>query len=66
MAIVDGVRVSIGDHISFKSDFEQYGKVVQILGDMLVLESEHESGFDGAYIGGMRYTQVHVDECWID
>ena len=64
MARVDGKVVEIGDFVGFKSDIEQYGKIVKISGNQLVLKAS--STFDGEYIGGEEFTTVDAERCWID
>ena len=67
-AIIDGTKIKNGDWVGFKSDTEQYGKVVEIkrgrYSTILVLENEY--GFDGDYIGGDTRTTMNADECWVD
>ena len=66
-AMVDGVKVKVGDWVCFKSDIEQSGKIVQIkkgFGDTLVLENAN--GFQGDYIGGDTRTQVSARDCWVE
>jgi len=66
--MVHDVLVKIGDVVAFKSDFEQWGKVIDIkrdwMGDQLVLENTH--GFDGHYIGGSTITTQMARDCWAD
>jgi hypothetical protein len=64
MATVDGRVVQIGDFVGFKSDIEQYGKIVEINGSNLLLKAS--STFSGDYIGGEEFTTVHASSCWID
>ena len=64
MATVDGRVVQIGDFVGFKSDYEQYGKIVKISGNQLVLKAS--STFGGDYIGGEEFTTVYAPDCWID
>ena len=64
MATVDGRVVKIGDFVGFKSDYEQYGKIVKIQGSNLVLKAS--STFSGDYIGGQEFTTVYAPDCWID
>ena len=64
MARVDGKVVQIGDFVGFKSDIEQYGKIVEINGSNLLLKAS--STFSGDYIGGEEFTTVHAASCWID
>lgn len=65
---VDGQVVKVGDYVGFKSDIEQYGKIVEIkqsyMGASLVLENT--SGFSGDYIGGDTITTELARDCWID
>ncbi len=66
--MVHDVLVKIGDTVAFKSDIEQWGKVIDIKrdwkGDQLVLENIH--GFDGHYIGGSTITTQMARDCWAD
>ena len=64
MTRVDGKVVEIGDFVGFKSDIEQYGKIVKISGNQLVLKAS--STFSGDYIGGEEFTTVDAERCWID
>lgn len=71
MARVDGRVVSVGDVVSFKSDYEQCGRIVgfskTMMGsDVLILESSSDEGFGGEYIGGSMRTQELASDCWID
>ena len=67
-AIVEGQEVKIGDWVSFKSDIEQGGQIVDIkktyMGTALTLENKH--GFSGDYIGGDTITTEEASDCWID
>ena len=67
-ALVDGQPVKVGDYVGFKSDIEQYGKIVEIkrsyMGVSLVLENKN--GFSGDYIGGQEITTELARDCWID
>ena len=67
-AIVDGLWVTVGDVVCFKSDIEQSGVIVEIkssyLGKALVIENKH--GFSGDYIGGDTITTQLAMDCWID
>lgn len=56
--------VKIGDHVCFKCDIEQSGKITAIDGDRLTLENEY--GFQGAYIGGQTRTVEAASRCWIE
>ena len=65
-AKVEGNTVKVGDYVCFKSDFEQCGKIVEIIrGTTLVLFKDGH-GFDGGYIGGENYTRVDARDCWIE
>lgn len=61
--LLKGRPVKLGDSISFKSDFEQYGKVIKIEGHFLTLHKPFE-GFEGDYIGGDNSIRIHVSECF--
>ena len=55
--------------VGFKSDIEQYGRVIKIKknywGDyQLVIENEN--GFDGEYIGGETTTVQDAEDCWTE
>jgi hypothetical protein len=67
-AIIDGQEVIVGDIVSFKSDIEQSGVIVEIkrtyAGVSLVLENLN--GFSGDYIGGETITTVLARDCWLD
>ena len=66
--MVHDVEVKVGDNVAFKSDIEQWGKIVEIkktyAGVALVLENKH--GFSGDYIGGETITTVLARDCWAD
>ena len=67
-AIVEGKEVKIGDTVGFKSDYEQYGRIVSIkkgktLGDELTLENLN--GFGGDYIRDATRTVESADKCWL-
>ena len=66
--MVHDVLVKIGDNVAFKSDIEQWGKIIEIkntfAGVSLVLENKH--GFRGAYIGGTTITRQMARDCWAD
>ncbi|MBM4179633.1 MAG: hypothetical protein FJ211_09940 [Ignavibacteria bacterium] len=66
---VEGQIIRVGDYVSFKSDIEQYGQVIEIrlgiLGGVdLVLENTN--GFTGEYIGGATRTTQRAVDCWLD
>jgi len=68
MAQVDRHTIKIGDWVSFKSDVEQSGQIVEIkksyMGTSLVLENRN--GFSGDYIGGDTITTELARDCWIE
>jgi uncharacterized protein YkvS len=62
---VEGKIVKVGDVVGFKSDIEQYGRIIKINPNgTLVLENKN--GFDGGYIGGQTVTTEEASRCWID
>jgi len=61
----EGEEIQIGDYVGFKSDVEQYAKVVAYDGYSLKLEAP-EDGFSGSYINGQDYTWQDKDSCWVD
>lgn len=69
-AKVDGGIVKVGDSVGFKSDYEQYGTVIDIktsnFGKVLVIESSSEDGFGGDYLQGATVTSERAERCWID
>jgi hypothetical protein len=66
--MVHDVEVKVGDNVAFKSDIEQWAKIIEIkktyAGVALVLENIH--GFSGDYIGGDTITTVLARDCWAD
>ena len=66
--MVHDVEVKVGDVVAFKSDIEQWAKIIEIkktyAGVSLVLENKH--GFSGAYIGGSTITTQLARDCWAD
>ena len=66
--MVHDVEVKVGDNVAFKSDIEQWAKIIEIkktyAGVALVLENKH--GFQGDYIGGETITTRLASECWAD
>jgi hypothetical protein len=66
--MVHDVEVKVGDNVAFKSDIEQWARIVEIkktyAGVALVLENKH--GFSGDYIGGETITTVLARDCWAD
>jgi len=65
-AVVEGKTVTIGDYVSFKSDIEQTGKIVDIKDNGKTLCLEDEDGFSGAYLRYATYTEEPVDRCWVE
>ena len=66
-AIVDNKVVHIGDHVGFKSDIEQSGKIVSIQGKGkdAILELYSKDGFQGDYLRYDQYTEEPARECWL-
>ncbi len=67
--VVDGQTVKVGDWVSFKSDIEQSGKVVQIRTSSFgkpELILENLNGFQGDYIGGQWRTCQPASDCWVE
>ena len=66
--MVHDVEVKVGDNVAFKSDIEQWAKIIEIkktyAGVALVLENIH--GFHGDYIGGETITTRLARDCWAD
>lgn len=66
--MVHDVEVKVGDNVAFKSDIEQWAKIIEIkktyAGVALVLENKH--GFSGDYIGGETITTQMASDCWAD
>ena len=66
--MVHDVLVKVGDNVAFKSDIEQWAKIIEIkktyAGVALVLENKH--GFSGDYIGGETITTQLARDCWAD
>lgn len=58
------VTVKVGDVVGFKSDHEQYGKIVKIVGDRLHLHNPN--GFGGDYLRYATDTVECAGDCWID
>jgi hypothetical protein len=65
-AKVEGNTVKIGDYVCFKSDFEQCGKIVEIIRGTTLVLFKDDHGFAGDYIGGENYTRVDARDCWIE
>jgi len=66
--MVHDVEVKVGDNVAFKSDIEQWARIIEIkktyMGVALVLENKH--GFSGDYIGGETITTQLARDCWAD
>ena len=66
--MVHDVEVKVGDNVAFKSDIEQWARIIEIkktyMGVALVLENIH--GFSGDYIGGETITTQLARDCWAD
>lgn len=65
------VKVYIGEVVSFKSDYEQVGRVKNIkrgrFSDILTLGStDPDEGFGGDYIEGQMLTEQMASECWVE
>ena len=56
-------KVKVGDHVGFKSDIEQSGKITKIEGDWLTLENSN--GFGGDYLRYATVTKQHASDCWL-
>ena len=56
--------IRVGMSVGFKSDVEQYGRVIEIRGHTLVLENTN--GFSGEYIGGQTRVSVSARDIWVD
>lgn len=68
-ATVDGKQVKVGDHVSFKSDYEQAGQITKIERDRMgnvTLTLENENGFGGEYLRYATTTTVWASDCWLD
>jgi hypothetical protein len=64
MCTVSGKQVKVGDVVGFKSDYEQYGRIVKIEGNKLTLVNEN--GFGGQYLRYAKQTVERADDCWLD
>ena len=67
MALVENKEVRIGDIVGFKSDYEQYGKIVDIkgYGKNAELELYDSDGFGGDYLRYDTHTWVDANRCWL-
>lgn len=64
------VQVKVGDWISFKSDYEQSGRITKIersrrLSGGYELHLHNDNGFGGEYLRYATDTVVHCSDCWI-
>jgi hypothetical protein len=60
-------RVNVGDHVEFKSDIEQGGKVIDITTDVrgrVVFTLQNLNGFQGEYLRGETITVELSTDCW--
>jgi hypothetical protein len=60
----DGKDIKVGDNIGFKSDYEQAGKVVKILGDRIQIFNPN--GFGGEYLRYDNYAWEDASRCWLE
>ena len=63
------VTLRVGGWVAFKSDFEQYGEIVEInrnRSGQTILTLKNAHGFEGDYIGGQTTTTMSADVCWVD
>ena len=60
---IEGQTKTIGDWVGFKSDTEQNGKIIKIVGSRVLLENQ--DGFDGGYIGGDTTYWEDANRCWV-
>ncbi len=68
-ATVEGQQVKVGDYVSFKSDYEQTGKIVAIKSSVMgkpVLVLENPNGFGGEYLRYATRTEELASDCWLD
>ena len=67
---VDGGLVGVGDSVCFKSDYEQYGKIVEIKrsnwGNGYDLVIENPNGFGGEYLRYATRTVERAADCWVE
>ncbi len=62
------VKVHVGDYVSFKSDFEQSGEIIDIDGKGFGKELTlyREDGFGGEYLRYSKKAWVYEDDCWVE
>jgi hypothetical protein len=62
-------KIKINNWVTFKTDIEQTGKVVQIYKEgknmMYTLSSDDTYGFDGDYLNGETLVQIEAKKCWL-
>ena len=62
-------KIKIDNWVTFKTDIEQTGKVVQIYKEgknmMYTLSSDDTYGFDGDYLNGETLVQMKAKKCWL-
>ncbi len=65
---VEGVTVSVGDWVGFKSDIEQSGKIIKISRSTygITLTLSNPNGFEGDYIGGETTTTISTNDAWVE
>ena len=67
--VTENVELNVGDHVGFKSDIEQSGKIIamnRLAGNRYELILEDKDGFSGEYLRGSTRTAVHSDDIWVD
>ena len=66
-ATIDNKKVKVGDIVGFKSDYEQYGKIINIkgFGENAMLELYDPDGFGGDYLRYDTHTSVEAKRCWL-
>ena len=67
--VQDNTIVKVGDYVSFKSDYEQCGKVTKIARGMfggVMLTLYREDGFEGDYLRGADTTVQNAEDCWVE
>ena len=62
------VKVFVGDYVSFKSDHEQSGKIIDIDGSGFGKELTlfREEGFGGEYLRYSKKAYAYEDDCWVE
>lgn len=62
----ENVTIKVGDVVYFKSDYEQNGRVTEILADGRRLRVRNDNCFIGEYIGGKREAVIFADDCSVN